>query len=49
MAIRSALCLGCTIMGWLMHEHHAVASLLWYAGAYIAGGWDIAQKGWMGL
>ncbi len=49
MAFRAALCLGCTIMGWLMHEHHALAAFLWYAGAYVSGGWDLSKKVWEGL
>ena len=49
MAVRAALCLGCTIMGWLFRDHHGLASLLWYAGAYVAGGWDLTQKVWEGL
>jgi Cd2+/Zn2+-exporting ATPase len=48
-AVRAALCLGCTIMGWLLHTHHSLASLLWYAGAYISGGWDLSRKVWEGL
>ena len=29
MAMRAGLCLVCTIMGWLLGEHHSIASLAW--------------------
>jgi Zn2+/Cd2+-exporting ATPase len=49
LAARSALCLLCTIIGWAMHEHHAIAALAWYAGAYVSGGWDLSIRVWEGI
>ena len=39
-AARSAICLLCTLLGWLTQ------SPLAYIGAYISGGWDLAFKVW---
>ena len=39
-AVRSAICLLCTLLGWLTQ------SPLAYIGAYISGGWDLAFKVW---
>lgn len=49
MALKAGLCLFCTFFGWLMAGHHEVASLLWYAGAYVSGGWELSKKVWEGL
>jgi Zn2+/Cd2+-exporting ATPase len=42
-AIRSAICLVFTIIGW------ATSSPFAFVGAYLAGGWDLAQKVWEGI
>jgi Cd2+/Zn2+-exporting ATPase len=47
-AIRSALCLACTILGWALRDH-STPSTLFFAGAYLSGGWDLTRKVWDGL
>ncbi len=49
MAMRSAVCLLCTVMGWAVAGHNGFASLPWFAIAYLAGGWDLSLKVWQGF
>ncbi len=47
-AVRSALCLGFTILGWGLHSQPAISGAA-FAGAYLTGGWDLTQKVWEGV
>ncbi len=49
MAVRSALCLVCTIVALVLRKSHHDASMLWVAGAYLSGGWDLTLKVWEGV
>ncbi len=49
MAIRSAVCLVCTVVGLLIRARHPGASHFWIAGAYLFGGWDLTAKVWKGV
>ncbi len=49
MAVRSSICLVCTVVAlWLRGTHHD-ASMLWVSAAYFAGGWDLTLKVWEGI
>jgi Cd2+/Zn2+-exporting ATPase len=48
-AVRSATCFVLTILGWVLAVHLPTFSVACYAGAYLAGGWDLAQEVWAGL
>ena len=48
MAIRSALCLVCTIVGW-SSQGHAAISYTAFSGAYLSGGWSLTKQVWAGI
>ena len=49
MAVRSAICFVCMVVGLVMRGSHPASSLLWVAGAYLSGGWDLTGKVWQGV
>ena len=49
MAVRSAVCLICTVAALLFRQSRADFSMAWVAGAYLAGGWDLTAKVWTGV
>lgn len=48
MAVRSAMCLVCTILGWALRDDGGFSNSF-FAGAYLSGGWDLTRKVWDGL
>jgi Cd2+/Zn2+-exporting ATPase len=48
MAVRSALCLVCAVVGWSLKNFPAVSNTA-FVGAYLSGGWDLTRKVWEGL
>jgi len=48
LAVRSALCLVCTILGWSLHGQPIISNVA-FAGAYLAGGWSLTIEVWEGL
>ncbi len=49
MAVRSSVCLVCTVVALILRKSHHDASMLWVAGAYFSGGWDLTLKVWEGI
>ena len=49
MAVRSGICLVCTVAGLLLRRSEPSAAMLWVVGAYLSGGWDLTGRVWQGL
>jgi Cd2+/Zn2+-exporting ATPase len=49
MAVRSAVCLVCTVGAFLLRGSHPDFSMAAVVGAYLSGGWDLTLKVWEGV